>query len=121
MNCDENNGNGMFVTEGHQWAYTVHLKKEHDKRINELNVDNKEVLTFLLEKEFNPRLYETIKMHSVDYGDYLRVCVSGFSKERNNIPNGFTIKEKIYNYVENVLDLLELNVGFENPELLEEE
>lgn len=107
----------MLVTQGHEWAFTVHLNK-YDKRINELSVKNKEILMYILEQEYNPRLYETITLQPVDYGDELQVLVTGFTKEWENIPTGFKIEELVFNYVEKVLDVLELKINdFEHPGL----
>ncbi len=118
MNCSENNGQGMSVNKGYKWAITIHLGK-YDERINNLDVTGKEILMVLLEKKFDPRLYESISTCPVDYGDYLRVCVSGFATKWDNIPTGFEIEEKIHKYVEKMLDALESDMGFENPKLLE--
>jgi hypothetical protein len=118
----ENNdtGSGMFVDKGYKWAVTIHLKK-YNERINNLDVDGKEILMVLLEKKFDPRLYESISTFPVDYGDELQVTVSGFAQEWDNIPTGFEVEEKIQKYVEKMLDALELDMGFENPKVLEAE
>ena len=112
MHEKNNNGSGMFVNKGYKWAVTIRLDK-YGKRINNLDVDGKEILMVLLEKEFDPRLYESISTSPVDYGDYLCVCVSGFATKWDNIPTGFEVQDKIHNYVEKMLDALELDIGFE--------
>jgi hypothetical protein len=117
MNCNNESGSGMFTTQGHEWSFTVKLKK-YDERINDLSVKNKEILLYILEHEYHPRLYERIKLQPVDYGDELQVLVTGFTKEWMNIPIGFNIKELVYSYLEKVLDVLELKINdFEHPGL----
>ncbi|AEG18681.1 hypothetical protein [Methanobacterium paludis] len=117
MHSNEEYKSGMVINQGHEWAFTVHLKK-YDKRINNLDVDGKEILICLLDKEFDPRLYEKISMNPVDYGDHLVVTVSGFTIEWGDIPTGFEIREKIHDYVGKVLDVLELNINFDNDSKL---
>lgn len=110
MNCSES-GAGMLVTQGHEWAYTTGLK-EYDKRIDELPDDNKEILLLLLKKTWYPRLYETITMNPVDYGDHVVVQVIGFTKEWDDIPTGFEITMKVYDYVKKALEVLELEIDW---------
>lgn len=116
MNDNKDNGPGMLVTEGHEWTITFDLH-DYDERINNLNPGNKEILLCLLEQKWYPRLYETISIHAVDYGDSVKVQVDGFTKKWENIPTGFKMEKEISEFVEKALEILELEIRFEKVEI----